>query len=262
MKNSCLSVNSSQIILFFILDLKNVLASFITYNSSLTKMITLQNIEKVYRTSTIETLALNNINLNIQKGEFVSIMGPSGCGKSTLLNVMGLLDEPSKGTVQLDGQPVTQYRDKELARLRNQKIGFIFQSFHLINDLTVLDNVEIPLLYRSRNEGSSNGKPREAYAKEALAKVGLSNRMKHFPKQLSGGQKQRVAIARAIVGNPDIVLADEPTGNLDSVMGNEIMNILQRLNDTGTTIVMVTHDEQMAKRTHRLVRLFDGSQVL
>ncbi len=220
-------------------------------------MISLQNIEKVYRTSTIETLALNNISLDIKKGEFVSIMGPSGCGKSTLLNVMGLLDEPSKGTVQLDGQAVTQYRDKELARLRNQKIGFIFQSFHLINDLTVLDNVEIPLLYRLQN-----GKPRQEYAKVALAKVGLSNRMKHFPKQLSGGQKQRVAIARAIVGNPDIILADEPTGNLDSAMGNEIMNILQQLNDSGATIVMVTHDEQMAKRTHRLVRLFDGSQVL
>ena len=220
-------------------------------------MINLQNIEKVYRTSTIETLALNNINLTIKKGEFVSIMGPSGCGKSTLLNVMGLLDEPSKGTVQLDGQPVTTYTDKELARLRNQKIGFIFQSFHLINDLSVLDNVEIPLLYRA-----TNGKPRQEYAREALAKVGLSNRMKHFPKQLSGGQKQRVAIARAIVGNPDIILADEPTGNLDSGMGNEIMNILQQLNDEGTTIVMVTHDEQMAKRTHRLIRLFDGSQVL
>ena len=220
-------------------------------------MINLQNIEKVYRTSTIETLALNNINLSIKKGEFVSIMGPSGCGKSTLLNVMGLLDEPSKGTVQLDGQPVTQYRDKELARLRNQKIGFIFQSFHLINDLSVLDNVEIPLLYRT-----TNGKSRQEYAKDALAKVSLSNRMKHFPKQLSGGQKQRVAIARAIVGNPDIILADEPTGNLDSAMGNEIMNILQQLNDDGTTIVMVTHDEQMAKRTHRLIRLFDGTQVV
>ena len=230
-------------------------------------MITLKNIEKVYRTSTIETLALNNINLDIRKGEFVSIMGPSGCGKSTLLNVMGLLDEPSKGTVQLDGQAVTQYRDKELARLRNQKIGFIFQSFHLINDLSVIDNVEIPLLYRSRNGDSrngsaGNGQPRQDYAKDALIKVGLSNRMKHFPKQLSGGQKQRVAIARAIVGNPDIILADEPTGNLDSAMGNEIMNILQQLNDDGATIVMVTHDEQMAKRTHRLIRLFDGSQVL
>lgn len=220
-------------------------------------MINLTNIEKVYRTSSIETLALNNINLTIRKGEFVSIMGPSGCGKSTLLNIMGLLDEPSKGTVELDGQRVASYRDKELAHLRNQKIGFIFQSFHLINDLSVLDNVEIPLLYRS-----ANGKPRQTYAKEALEKVGLSNRIKHFPKQLSGGQKQRVAIARAIVGKPEIILADEPTGNLDSAMGTEIMNILQGLNDEGATIVMVTHDESMAKRTHRLIRLFDGTQVL
>ncbi|MGM9507433.1 ABC transporter ATP-binding protein [Larkinella sp. GY13] len=219
-------------------------------------MINLTNIEKVYRTSSIETLALNNINLNIRKGEFVSIMGPSGCGKSTLLNIMGLLDEPSKGTVELDGQRVSTYRDKELARLRNEKIGFIFQSFHLINDLSVVDNVEIPLLYRS-----TNGKPRQTYAKEALEKVGLSNRIKHFPKQLSGGQKQRVAIARAIVGKPEIILADEPTGNLDSAMGNEIMNILQGLNDEGATIIMVTHDETMAKRTHRLIRLFDGTQV-
>ncbi|KAA9346394.1 ABC transporter ATP-binding protein [Larkinella humicola] len=219
-------------------------------------MINLTNIEKVYRTSSIETLALNNINLNIRKGEFVSIMGPSGCGKSTLLNIMGLLDEPSKGTVELDGQRVSTYHDKELARLRNEKIGFIFQSFHLINDLSVVDNVEIPLLYRS-----TNGKPRQTYAKEALEKVGLSNRIKHFPKQLSGGQKQRVAIARAIVGKPEIILADEPTGNLDSAMGNEIMNILQGLNDEGATIIMVTHDETMAKRTHRLIRLFDGTQV-
>jgi putative ABC transport system ATP-binding protein len=219
-------------------------------------MINLTNIEKVYRTSSIETLALNNINLNIRKGEFVSIMGPSGCGKSTLLNIMGLLDEPSKGSVELDGQRVSTYRDKELARLRNEKIGFIFQSFHLINDLSVVDNVEIPLLYRS-----TNGKPRQTYAKEALEKVGLSNRIKHFPKQLSGGQKQRVAIARAIVGKPEIILADEPTGNLDSAMGNEIMNILQGLNDEGATIIMVTHDENMAKRTHRLIRLFDGTQV-
>ncbi|RRB02947.1 ABC transporter ATP-binding protein [Larkinella rosea] len=219
-------------------------------------MINLTNIEKVYRTSSIETLALNNINLNIRKGEFVSIMGPSGCGKSTLLNIMGLLDEPSKGTVELDGQRVSTYRDKELARLRNEKIGFIFQSFHLINDLSVVDNVEIPLLYRS-----ANGKPRQTYAKEALEKVGLSNRIKHFPKQLSGGQKQRVAIARAIVGKPEIILADEPTGNLDSAMGNEIMNILQTLNNEGATIIMVTHDENMAKRTHRLIRLFDGTQV-
>lgn len=219
-------------------------------------MIKLTNIEKVYRTSLIETMALNNININISRGDFVSVMGPSGCGKSTLLNVIGLLDEPSKGVVEIDGQLVEKYRDKELAQLRNQKIGFIFQSFHLINDLTVMDNVQIPLLYRA----STNKNRREA-AREALEKVGLSNRMQHFPSQLSGGQKQRVAIARAIVGNPDIILADEPTGNLDSAMGNEIINILLQLNAAGSTIVMVTHDENMAKKTHRLIRLFDGSQV-
>ena len=220
-------------------------------------MISLQNVEKVYRTSSIETLALNNINLTVKKGEFVSVMGPSGCGKSTLLNIMGLLDEPSKGTIAIDGSRVESYRDKELARLRNQKLGFIFQSFHLINDLSVLDNVEIPLLYRQ-----SSAKERRQLAQEALEKVGLSNRMNHFPRQLSGGQKQRVAIARAIVGRPEIILADEPTGNLDSVMGNEILSILKKLNDDGATIVMVTHDDAMAKQTHRLIRLFDGTQVL
>ncbi|MBK6949762.1 MAG: ABC transporter ATP-binding protein [Haliscomenobacter sp.] len=219
-------------------------------------MIKLTAIEKVYRTSTIETLALDNINLEIPKGEFVSIMGPSGCGKSTLLNVMGLLDKPSKGAVEIDGMEISRYSDKKLARLRNQKIGFIFQSFHLINDLSVLDNVEIPLLYRT-----STGRSRRELAKEALEKVGLSNRMKHFPSQLSGGQKQRVAIARAIVGKPEIILADEPTGNLDSVMGAEILNILLQLNQEGATIAMVTHDEQMARKTNRLIRLFDGRQV-
>lgn len=219
-------------------------------------MIKLQNVEKVYRTSSIETLALNNINLHVRKGEFVSIMGPSGCGKSTLLNIMGLLDAPSQGQVEIDGSRVERYSDKELASMRNQKLGFIFQSFHLINDLSVMDNVEIPLLYRS-----SSASERRKLSQEALEKVGLSNRMKHFPKQLSGGQKQRVAIARAIVGRPEIILADEPTGNLDSAMGNEILSILQNLNQEGSTIVMVTHDDAMAKKTHRLVRLFDGTQV-
>jgi len=214
-------------------------------------MIRLQNIEKVYRTDTVETLALNKVSLEIAKGEFLSIMGPSGCGKSTLLNIMGLLDEPSKGDVKIDNQQTLNLNDKQLAQFRNKKIGFIFQSYHLINDLQVLDNVELPLLYRS-----TSAKERKQLATEALAKVGLSNRVKHFPSQLSGGQKQRVAIARAII------LADEPTGNLDSAMGNEIMDILLQLNkNDGTTIVMVTHDENMAHKTHRLVRLFDGSQV-
>jgi putative ABC transport system ATP-binding protein len=220
-------------------------------------MIRLENIEKVYRTDTVETLAINGITLNIQKGEFLSVMGPSGCGKSTLLNIMGLLDEPSRGNIRIDDQDISRFSDKQLANFRNEKLGFIFQSYHLINDLQVLDNVELPLLYR---DGSSQS--RKKLASAALEKVGLSNRMKHFPTQLSGGQRQRVAIARAIVGQPQIILADEPTGNLDSAMGNEIMDILINLNkNEGTTIVMVTHDESMAHKTHRLVRLFDGSQV-
>lgn len=220
-------------------------------------MIQLQNIEKVYRTDTIQTLALNSINLEVEKSEFLSIMGPSGCGKSTLLNIMGLLDAPSKGSINIDQQRTTNFSDKQLAAFRNKKLGFIFQSYHLINDLQVLDNVELPLLYRD-----TTAKERRALATEALEKVGLSNRLKHFPTQLSGGQRQRVAIARAIVGRPEIILADEPTGNLDSAMGNEIMDILLQLNrNEGTTIVMVTHDEHMAQKTHRLVRLFDGSQV-
>jgi putative ABC transport system ATP-binding protein len=220
-------------------------------------MIRLQNIEKVYRTDTVETLAINDISLDIAKGEFLSIMGPSGCGKSTLLNIIGLLDEPSKGSIKIDDQDTSRFNDQQMAKFRNQKLGFIFQSYHLINDLQVLDNVELPLLYRT-----SSAKERRDLATEALIKVGLSNRLKHFPTQLSGGQRQRVAIARAIVGRPQIILADEPTGNLDSAMGNEIMEILINLNkNDGTTIIMVTHDENMAHKTHRLVRLFDGSQV-
>ena len=220
-------------------------------------MITLSNIEKIYRTDTVETLALNNISLDVAKGEFLSIMGPSGCGKSTLLNIIGLLDEPTAGALKIDQQQLNGFSDKALARFRNEKIGFIFQSYHLINDLPVLDNVELPLLYR--NVSASE---RRRLATAALEKVGLSNRMKHYPSQLSGGQKQRVAIARAVVGRPELILADEPTGNLDSAMGNEIMEILEQLNkNDGTTIIMVTHDDSMAKRTHRLVRLFDGALV-
>ncbi|WP_316819412.1 ABC transporter ATP-binding protein [Pedobacter gandavensis] len=220
-------------------------------------MIELKNIEKVYRTDTVETQALNSISLRVAKGEFLSIMGPSGCGKSTLLNIMGLLDAPSKGNILIDNQQTLSLNDRKLANFRNNKIGFIFQSYHLINDLKVIDNVELPLLYRN-----SSAKERKMLATTALEKVGLSNRIHHFPTQLSGGQKQRVAIARAIVGRPEIILADEPTGNLDSAMGNEIMNILLELNRVdGTTIVMVTHDPNMAQRTDRLLRLFDGSQV-
>jgi putative ABC transport system ATP-binding protein len=221
-------------------------------------MISLDQVSKVYRTKTIETTALDKITLNVPKGEFLSIMGPSGCGKSTLLNIMGLLDEPSDGRVNIDGTYISKYTSKATSKFRNQKLGFIFQSFHLIPDLTVVDNVELPLLYRN-----VSSKERRRLSKEALESVGLKNRMKHFPNQLSGGQKQRVAIARAIVGKPEIILADEPTGNLDSVMGNEVMDILMKLNkEYNTTIVMVTHDENMARKTNRLVRLFDGSQVM
>ena len=220
-------------------------------------MIEIQNVSKAYRTDTIETIALHNMNLSVPGGEFLSIMGPSGCGKSTLLNIMGLIDEPTEGTVSLAGKPITDYNGKRIARFRNEQLGFIFQSFHLINDLSVVDNVELPLLYRK-----VGSKERRRLALEALAHVGLSNRATHFPNQLSGGQKQRVAIARAIVGRPNIILADEPTGNLDSRMGDEIMDILLKLNsELGTTIVMVTHDERMAKKTHRLVRLSDGERV-
>jgi putative ABC transport system ATP-binding protein len=220
-------------------------------------MIKLTNLEKIYRTSSIETVALNSINLHIARGEFVSIMGPSGCGKSTLLNMMGLLDAPSKGQVEIDQSAVTSFNDKTLAQLRNQKIGFVFQSYHLINDLNVVDNVELPLLYRK----GISGKDRRQKALAALNKVGLNARTKHYPNQLSGGQCQRVAIARAIVGEPEIILADEPTGNLDSEMGAEIMSILMNLHYDKTTIVMVTHDESLAKKTQRIIRLFDGSIV-
>jgi putative ABC transport system ATP-binding protein len=220
-------------------------------------MITLNNVDKVYRTERVETLALQSINLEIADGEFVSIMGPSGCGKSTLLNLMGLLDAPTRGTMMLDGDDVASQNDKRLARVRNEKLGFVFQSFHLVPDLTVLDNVEIPLLYRKVGTAE-----RRRLALAALDRVGLASRVHHFPTQLSGGQQQRVAIARAIVGKPRIVLADEPTGNLDSAMGEEIMSILHDLNETEkTTIIMVTHDDRFAQRTARIVRLFDGRQV-
>jgi putative ABC transport system ATP-binding protein len=184
-------------------------------------------------------------------------MGPSGCGKSTLLNLMGLLDVPTQGKVTLGGRPVESFKDQDLARLRNQEIGFVFQTFHLVPDLTVLDNVEIPLLYRRLSNAE-----RRRMALHALDRVGLSSRVRHFPSQLSGGQQQRVAIARAIVGRPHLILADEPTGNLDSVMGDEIMAILAELNESEkATVVMVTHDPRQADKTGRVVRLFDGRQV-
>jgi len=220
-------------------------------------MIHLDQVSKMYRTDRIETTALDYINLAVEKGEFVSIMGPSGCGKSTLLNLMGLLDAPTRGSVQINGSPIATYRDREVAAIRNKEIGFVFQVFHLISDLSVLDNVQIPLLYRRMSNAQ-----RRTLAEAALDRVGLSARIHHFPSQLSGGQQQRVAIARAIVGRPRILLADEPTGNLDSQMGDEVMGILKTLShEDKTTIVMVTHDQQKADQTERIVRLFDGRQV-
>ena len=220
-------------------------------------MIKLTGINKIYRTNEIETVALENVNLEVNTGAFLSIMGPSGCGKSTLLNIMGLLDAPTGGTIEIAGTKVDGMKDKELAAFRNRKLGFVFQSFHLINSLNVLDNVELPLLYRK-----VSSKERRRLAEEVLQRVGLSHRMRHMPTQLSGGQCQRVAIARAIIGNPEIILADEPTGNLDSKMGAEVMELLHRLNkEDGRTIVMVTHNEEQARQTSRTIRFFDGRQV-
>ena len=220
-------------------------------------LITVRELSKLYRTSEIETQALENVNFDIEKGEFVSIMGPSGCGKSTLLNIIGLLDRPTTGSVEIDGVRIDSLSDSKMAAFRNHKIGFIFQNFHLIPSLSVADNVELPLTYRS----GIGSRERQTKVAEVLERVGLSHRTNHFPSQLSGGQCQRVAIARAIIGNPDIILADEPTGNLDSRMSAEIMDILTSLNQEGRTILMVTHNEAQAELTHRVMRFFDGRQI-
>lgn len=220
------------------------------------EVIKMQGIGKMYRTKEVETLALENVNLEVKRGEFVSVMGPSGCGKSTMLNVVGMLDVPSEGQLFINGVETSQMKDAQMAKFRNETLGFIFQSFHLVNSLNVMDNVEVPLLYRKSSE-----RERRALAREMLEKVGLSHRMRHLPSQLSGGQRQRVAIARAIIGKPQILLADEPTGNLDSKMGAEIMELLHQLNSEGMTIVMVTHDEDLAKQTQRTMRFFDGRRV-
>ena len=216
-------------------------------------MIKLTGINKIYRTNEIETVALENVNLEVNKGEFLSIMGPSGCGKSTLLNIMGLLDAPTSGTIEIAGTKVDGMKDKELAAFRNRKLGFVFQSFHLINSLNVLDNVELPLLYRK-----VSAKERRHLAEEVLKKVGLSHRMRHMPTQLSGGQCQRVAIARAMVNNPKILLADEPTGALDSKSTDEMLGIFSRINQKGQTIVMVTHSVKAASRAGRVLFIKDG----
>lgn len=219
-------------------------------------MIQIKNLNKVFRTSEVETQALNNVNIDVDKGDFVAIMGPSGCGKSTLLNIIGLLDNPSSGSYQLDGKEMGTLKESQRTSLRKGRIGFVFQSFNLIDELTVAENVELPLTYL--------GVPRKERArrvKEILDRLNLSHRSRHYPLQLSGGQQQRVAIARAIVGNPVILLADEPTGNLDSTNGREVMELLTSLNREGTTIVMVTHSQRDASYARRTINLFDGSVV-
>ena len=219
-------------------------------------IIRLEAVTKVFVTDEVETHALSGIQLEIRKGEYVSIAGPSGCGKSTLLAILGLLDTPTDGDYRLNGRPVSGLRLSERARIRNREIGFIFQAFNLIGDLTVYENVELPLTYRGM--GSAERKKR---VQESLERVGMSHRMKHYPSQLSGGQQQRVAVARALAGDPLILLADEPTGNLDSANGEAVMNLLRELHRNGATICMVTHDPRYAKWADRTIHMFDGRIV-
>ena len=222
-------------------------------------VIKLEGVEKIYRTKEIETVALENVNLTVEEGEFVSVMGPSGCGKSTLLNLIGLLDNPTKGTVDLLGSSTAGMKDSGMSEFRNRNIGFVFQSFHLIPSLNVADNVALPLIYRAGVSAAEC----DRRVREVLERLGMSHRMKHFPSQISGGQCQRVAIARAIVGDPRIILADEPTGNLDSRMGAEVMALLHELNRAaGRTIVMVTHNEEQASKTDRVIHFLDGRQII
>lgn len=219
-------------------------------------MIEINNLSKVFRTSEVETVALNQVNLQVNEGEFVAIMGPSGCGKSTLLNILGLLDNPTEGSYKLFGQEVADLHEKDRTRVRKGKIGFVFQSFNLIDELNVFENVELPLTYLGYKAAE-----RKQRVQEILKRMNISHRAKHFPQQLSGGQQQRVAIARAVVTNPKLILTDEPTGNLDSKNGAEVMNLLTELNKEGTTVIMVTHSQHDASFAHRTVHLFDGSIV-
>jgi len=219
-------------------------------------MIKTENLQKIFRTEEVETLALNDVSLEINDGEFVAVMGPSGCGKTTLLNILGLLDNPTGGAYYLNGIEVSKYSEKQRTKLRKGVIGFVFQSFNLIEELNVYENIELPLLYMGIS--SSERKKR---IQEAMDRMEISHRAKHFPQQLSGGQQQRVAIARAVVANPKLILADEPTGNLDSKNGKEVMNLLTELNADGTTIVMVTHSQHDAGFAGRIVNLFDGQVV-
>ena len=220
-------------------------------------VIELNKVGKIFRTDEVETLALENVNMNVEEGDFLAVMGPSGCGKSTLLNIMGMLDRPTSGTVTVCGVKAGELSDARMAEFRNKTIGFVFQSFHLIQSLNVIENVEMPLLY-----AGLSAKERRERAYQVLEQVEMTHRLRHLPSQLSGGQCQRVAIARAIACNPKIILADEPTGNLNSEMAADVMNILLRLNsEEQRTIVMVTHNEQQAALAHRTVRFFDGHQV-
>jgi putative ABC transport system ATP-binding protein len=220
-------------------------------------MIKLKQLNKVYHTADIETTALRNVDLEVRPGEFVAIMGPSGCGKSTLLNVIGMLDQPSGGEYWFDGKNISGYREAQLAELRKSALGFVFQSFNLINELTVFDNVELALLYHA----DVAVRERKNRVREALKRMGIAHRAHHMPQQLSGGQQQRVAIARAVLAQPKLILADEPTGNLDSANGEEVMQLLTELNKDGTTIVMVTHSYAHAEYAHRIVNLLDGAVV-
>ena len=219
-------------------------------------MIEVNNLQKIFRTEEVETWALNDVSFNVADGEFVAIMGPSGCGKSTLLNILGLLDNPTKGSYKLQGTEVATLDENHRTDLRKGVIGFVFQSFNLIDELNVRENIELPLLYMG-----VPAKERRERAEEVMERMNISHREKHFPNQLSGGQQQRVAIARAVIAGPKLILADEPTGNLDSVNGQEVMNLLKELNQQGTTIVMVTHSRHDASYANRIINLFDGSIV-
>lgn len=219
-------------------------------------MLKTENLKKVFRTDEVETWALNNVNIEVKKGEFVAIMGPSGCGKSTLMNILGLLDNPTEGTYYLEGVEVSKYSEAERTNLRKGVIGFVFQSFNLIDELNVYENIELPLLYMGIPSDE-----RKRRVEEAMERMSIAHRAKHFPQQLSGGQQQRVAIARAVVANPKLILADEPTGNLDSRNGKEVMELLTELNREGTTVVMVTHSQHDAGYAGRIINLFDGQIV-